>query len=155
MDEGIKASIKARRDSFDTLYELTDDLKSEVNELFTRIEEFGGSCKDVMDFENKFANSELNQEYINMFTKVATTCTKNDLPEDITEVQSTKDKVIKDIESDIRYYVDDLTYESRRVAREEFDSKLRDTPLGEVEQAANIIGKLNSFRKNIKNNKDK
>ena len=37
MKEDIKRSIDARKDSFKTLYELTDDVEKEINDLFDKI----------------------------------------------------------------------------------------------------------------------
>lgn len=153
MKEDIKRSIDARKDSFKTLYELTDDVEKEINDLFDKIHKFGETCSDSMDFETKFANNPLNQEYINLFTSVSSKCKAKTLPkEDDTPVKSTGEKVLEDIESEARYMADDLTYPARRKAREEFDSKLRDTPLGKVEQASNMFYLFKKFKK--KKNKD-
>ena len=71
MNDQVKVSIDARRNAFDS-FELTDEHKKEINKLFAEIEKLGKSCKDAGEFENKFAASPLNQQYMDMFTKIAT-----------------------------------------------------------------------------------
>ncbi len=68
MNEYVKQSIDGRRMAFSSAYELTDTYKKKVEELFKRIEDFGKSCTDAMDFETKFMASPLNKEYTDLFT---------------------------------------------------------------------------------------
>lgn len=72
MDEYIKQSIEARKSAFSASFELDADMKKKVDALFSEIEKFGKGCKDVGDFETKFAASPLNQKYLDLFTEVAT-----------------------------------------------------------------------------------
>ena len=71
MNDQVKVSIDARRNAFDS-FELTDKHKKEIDKLFAEIEKLGKSCKDAGEFENKFVASPLNQQYMDMFTKIAT-----------------------------------------------------------------------------------
>ena len=139
MDSVVKSCIDGRRMAFSSAYELTDVYKKKVDELFKRIEEFGSTCNDAMDFETKFAASPLNKEYTDLFTEVASNC-KYILPPPIegdTAGRSNKEAVMDEVMSDVKYAVDDITMPARRAAREEFDKKMRDTPLGKIEQASN------------------
>ena len=71
MNEYVKNSIDARKQSFYTAYEITDkDIENKIEDLFKKICEFGETCSDAMDFENKFQSSELNNEYINILNGV-------------------------------------------------------------------------------------
>ena len=151
MNEYVKQSIDGRKMAFSSAYELTDAYKKKVDELFTRIEEFGKGCTDAMDFETKFASSPLNTEYTNLFTEVATNC-KYILPPpvDRTDVKSDEEYYRDEAISDAKYLAKEATMPARRAAREAFDSKMRDTPLGDIEQARNtawlvkgIFGKKN------------
>lgn len=158
MDESIKNSIKARYDAFEISYELTSDMKKEIDDLFDQIEEFGKTCKDAMDFETKFSSSPLNQEYVNMFTKVAKKCKVKGL--DINDESNAK-RVAEEVGSEAKYLARDLTMPARRRARMEFDSKMRNTPLGKIEQANNtfwlfkkIKNKVKSSKNDIENNDD-
>lgn len=87
MDSGVKTSIDARHDAFKNAYELTTDFEAEIEDLFKKIYDFGKTCKDAMDFENKFVASPLNEEYNNLFVKIGTKCPlkkyeSEDLPEE-------------------------------------------------------------------------
>ena len=137
MNEYVKGSIDSRRQAFTNSYELTSEYEKKVNELFKKIEDFGKDYSDVMDFETKFMASSLNTEYTNLFTEIATNC-KCIIPEPVeTGEQGKKGKVIDEIASDAKYLLDDITMPARRKAREEFDKKMRDTPLGKLEQMSN------------------
>ena len=155
MDETVKNSIKSRYDAFEISYELTDSIKKEVDALFDKIYDFGKTCKDAMDFESKFASSPLNQEYINMFTKVSQKCKAKAIAhaENNVEEKSKGQKVLEDIGSDAKYLADDLTMPARRKARMEFDSKMRNTPLGKIEQANNIFWLFKKIKGKVKPNK--
>ena len=71
MNEQVKVSIDARKNAFDS-FELSNDQKKDIDALFSKIEKLGAECKDAGEFENKFSASPLNQEYMDMFTKIAT-----------------------------------------------------------------------------------
>ena len=138
MDSVVKQSIEGRKMAFSSAYELTDVYKKKVDELFKRIEEFGKNCTDAMDFETKFMASPLNKEYTDLFTEVASNCKyilppPVDNPDAKTDAEYYRDEAI----SDAKYLAKDLTMPARRAAREEFDKKMRDTPLGAIEQASN------------------
>ena len=139
MNEYVKGSIDARKQAFSSAYELTDVYKKKIDELFKRIEDFGKGCTDAMDFETKFMASPLNKEYTDLFTEVAANC-KYILPPPVeTEGKSNKKAIAEEVVSDVKYAVNDLTMPARRKAREAFDSKMRDTPLGKIEQASNTF----------------
>ena len=142
MDEIVKQSIEARRNAFDTSYEIKDEnLKKEIEVLFEKMNKLGEEAKDAMDFETKFASSPLNTEYTNLFTKIAS-CSKPIIHESAPDhhIKSDKEYVKEEIESDVKYVLEDLSMPARRKAREAFDSKMRDTPLGKIEQASNTLG---------------
>ena len=138
MNEYVKQSIEGRKLAFSSVYELTDVYKKKVVELFKKIEDFGKDCKDAMDFETKFMASSLNTEYTNLFTEVAQNC-KYILPPpvDNPNVKSDKQQLKDEVLSEARYIAREATLPARRKAREEFDKKMRDTPLGKIEQISN------------------
>lgn len=70
MNDQVKISIGARKNAFSS-FELTNAHKEEIDKLFAEIEKLGKSCKDAGEFENKFATSPLNQQYMDMFTKIS------------------------------------------------------------------------------------
>ena len=141
MNEYIKQSIEGRKIAFTNSYELTSELKEKTDNLFKKIEELGKSCNDVMDFEIKFTSSPLNIEYNNLFTEIATTC-KPIIPDTTIDssVKSDKEYLASEVKSEAKYIINDITMPARRKAREEFDKKMRDTPLGKMEQMSNTVG---------------
>ncbi|MBR3177543.1 hypothetical protein IKF27_01915 [Candidatus Saccharibacteria bacterium] len=72
MDQNVKTSIDARENAITSTYALDGELKIKFDELFKKIEELGKTAKDSADFEAKFASSPLNQEYMDLFTEIAT-----------------------------------------------------------------------------------
>ena len=72
MDKYIESSIKTRKDAIFNAYEVTDaGILKKIDSLFGEINTLGRSCKDVSEFENKFAASPLNQKYMDIFTELA------------------------------------------------------------------------------------
>lgn len=72
MDEYIKQSIEGRKNAIGATYEVSTEMQKKIDALFDEIEKLGAKCKDVGDFEAKFAASPLNQKYLDLFTEVAT-----------------------------------------------------------------------------------
>lgn len=75
MDEYIKQSIDARKNAFSASYEIDATTQKKIDALFSEIEKLGLKCKDVGEFEAEFAKSPLNQQYLDLFTEIATTST--------------------------------------------------------------------------------
>lgn len=147
MDNGVKATIDARKMAFSNAYELSNEFDKEIDELFNKIYKFGESCSDAMDFENKFSSSPLNEEYMNLFVKIGTKCPAKKYDSGETETESNGKKIFDEASSDAKYVMDEITRPARRQARMEMDSKLRDTPLGKIEQASNMFHLFKRFKK--------
>ena len=138
MEEIIKTSIKGRYDALFNAYMIKDEkIKEEIDTLFKKINEFGEQYNSIEKFESDFQADKLNQEYINLFTKIATSC-KPIVYESNNNVKDNSHPILDELASDAKYIADDLTMPARRKAREEFDKKMRDTPLGKIEQANNM-----------------
>ena len=149
MDSNIKNSIKARYNSFSYSYELSDEYKKRIDQLFSEINEFGKTCTDVADFETKFATSDLNKKYMDLFMEVGQKCKpnvfdSNENPEDNEVIKS----IIDEASSEAKYQSESILQPARRKMRAEVDSKLRDTPLGKVEQVSNLHYLFKRFKKN-------
>lgn len=157
MDSLVKNSIDSRKQAFYSAYEIKDEsLIEKVEDLFRRIEEFGESCQDATDFETRFASSSLNQEYIQLFTEIATTCPPiaHDTPINAT-VKSTGEQVLDEIKDEMEYQVKDATLPMRRIARQQAYDKARSTPIvGDVMEIKQHIDFFSRF-KNLKKKKDK
>ena len=154
MNDLVKTSIESRKTAIFNGYEITDEnLINKIEELFKRINEFGETCTDNMDFETKFATSQLNQEYINLFTEIATTCPQKSVQNvENREIKSDAQYVLEDVGSEIKYQVDSATMPMRRQMREEAERTARNTPVvGEIMEAkqyADLFGKF--FKKKKK-----
>ena len=149
MDANVKMCVDSRKNVLLQSYELTDEFKKELDELFDRINTFASSCTDAQDFETKFMSSDLNSEYTNLYTKVVQNCKCNIKytdPED-NEVESKGKKILDEATSDAKYIMDDITMPARRQARMKMDSKLRDTPLVKIEQANNMFHLFKRFKR--------
>lgn len=75
MDKYVKQSIDARKGALSASYKIDAGMQKKVDALFSEIEKLGAKCKDVGEFEAEFAKSPLNQQYLDLFTEVATTST--------------------------------------------------------------------------------
>ena len=72
MDEYIKQSIDARKNAFSASFEISAEMQKKIDALFLEIEKLGAKCKDVQEFEAEFSKSPLNQQYMDLFTEIAT-----------------------------------------------------------------------------------
>ena len=158
MEETVKISIDARKNAFYNAYNITDNnIKNKIDDLFNRINELGMTCSNSMDFETKFATSELNQEYINLFTEIATTCTPityTGEPRD--DIKSDAEYVMDDALSEAKYIAEDITSPMRHQAYQATYDAARDIPVvGQVMEANQYVDLFNKFSgKNKKDNEE-
>ena len=155
MNDSVKASVDSRKTAIYNAYDINkDDVKAKVEDLFKRIEEFAATCSDSMDFETKFASNPLNQEYIDIFTLVATNCpTKLQPVVDNPDAKSNGEVIAENAASDLKYMADDLTSPMRHQAYQATYDAARDVPvLGEVMTAKQHFDFFSRFKK--KKNKD-
>ena len=127
MNEIVKNSIDARKNAIYNTYEVSNDkLKKEIDELFDRIYEFGKDIKDQSEFETKFNSSELNQEYISLFTKVAQSSPiVKDLSNQNNVVSDVGNMVLDEAEMEL----DSLTHPMRHQAYQKANDAIRDIPV--------------------------
>ena len=150
MNDLIKASIEARKIAIFNAYEIKEQtIIDKIDELFNKINEFGESCSDSSDFETKFTSSSLNQEYINIFTEIATNCKQKELTiEDDESIKTDGEYILEDVTSEIKYQAESATQPLRRKATQEVFDKARDIPVvGEVLNAKQHIDFFSRFRK--------
>ena len=150
MDSIVKMSIDSRKQAFTNAYKIEDkSILDKIDDLFIKINELGETCVDASEFETKFASSELNQEYINLFTEIASTCEPITYESDNLNVQSTKDYILDDARMEAKMAFDDITMPARHAARTEFDDKVRDIPvIGDAIQAKQTFDLFKKFKKN-------
>ena len=153
MNDLVKVSIDSRKNSIFNAYNVVDQgLIEKIEDLFKRINEFGESCTDNLDFETKFASSQLNQEYIQLFTEIATSCTPIVRQTEERQVKSDEEYRREEIESEIRYQTRNATEPIRRQIYQESYSAALNTPIvGDIISAKNQIDFFSKFKKKKKN----
>ena len=114
MDDIKTACIDSRKTAIlSSITEKDEELERRVDEYFKKLEEFAKDCKDVTDFESKFATSDLAKEYADLFT-----IAMNPEPEKEPSLAS-----------EVGHEVADSVYHgARRQARQEAYDKVRDIP---------------------------
>ena len=158
MNDLVKTSIEGRKNAIFNSYNITDQsIIEKIENLFRRISEFGESCKDNLDFENKFASSSLNQEYIQLFTEIATTCTQTvKQPTENRHVKSDKEYAVEEVKSEIRYQTRNVTEPIRREIRQETYNVTRNMPIiGDILTAKQHIDLFNKFKRRKEKNENK
>lgn len=127
MNEMVKNSIDARKNAIYNTYEVTNDkLKNEIDELFDKIYEYGKDMKDQTEFESKFPTSPLNQEYIDMFTKVAQS---SPMVQDLKNHNNVASDVANMALDEVEMGVDSLTHPMRHKAYQAANDKIRNIPI--------------------------
>lgn len=162
MNEMVKNSIDARKAGVLNAYKVTDEnLLAKLNDLFERINQFGETCADATEFESKFATSDLNQEYIALFTEIASSCEQIVYePKVDPTIKSDKEKLLDDVKGELKYQVDEATMPARRIARQEAYDAARNTPIiGDImyaKQNIDLFAKVGGmFKKKKKDNEEK
>lgn len=160
MNDLVKTSIEGRKNAVYNAYNITEqNIIDKIEDLFRRINEFGENCTDNMDFENKFASSELNQEYIRLFTEIATTCTPIVRQVEQREVKSDAEYFKDELKSELKYQVKDTTLPMRRKMRQEAYEEARDTPIiGDImniKQQVDFFSRFGKLKKTKKGDKKK
>lgn len=154
----IETAIKSRKDAFFAAYDIKDEsLLKEIEDLFNRISEFGKTCSDYMDFETKFATSPLNQEYINLFTKAATTGTSKLQPvQENNEPEISEDERLQaEMADDLRFAAKEATQPLRHQAYMAGTEAMRSTKVGNaLFNLNNHLETANHFRKLAKEQKE-
>ena len=151
MDEYIQNSINVRKSTiYDNYHNVPPEIEAKINDIFERMVEFGEKYTDVLEFENDLQQSDLNKEYVAIFTDLAMV----NGPDSISFKDSAFNPknyssddlktIAKDtIKQDIRYRINDAITEKRHETYIERDQALRDIPVvGEVIQAKRTMDTL-------------
>lgn len=154
----VETAIKGRKDAFFAAYDIkNEDIKHEIDTLFERINDFGKSCSDYTDFETKFATSPLNQEYIALFTKVATTEKSKLQPvaDQPADTESDSERLAREAADDARFAVKEAMSPLRHQAYEARTQALRSTKVGNaLFNLNNNIGTAKHLHKVLKHKDD-
>ena len=158
MNDLVKTSIEGRKNAIFSAYDITDqNTIGKIEDLFSRINELGETCTDSMDFESKFASSQLNQEYIQLFTEIAKNC--KPIVRDSQgnrRVKSDGEYIAEEVASEIRYQARNATEPIRRQARQEVYDKARNTPvIGDIMYAKQLTDFFGRFKKKKEKDENK
>ena len=69
MNDYIKQCVNSRVDFFDKYYTVPAELKPEVEAFIDDINQLGNAATDAVDFENKFASSDINERFNSLLTR--------------------------------------------------------------------------------------
>ena len=150
MNDLVKNCVESRKTAIFNVYDVkNEDNLKRIEEFFKKLEEFANNYDDVMAFEGAFASSELNQEYMDLFTKIASTeSAKNINVDDYKQnpVQLSGDDVAQMAADEL---IDGVTSKARGIAYREAYDKARDIPVvGDAIDIKNKIDFFGRFRKN-------
>ena len=162
MNDMVRNAIDARKDAIFNAYDVKDKaILEKVEKLFKKIEELGEKSFDIADFETKFAKDTLNQEYINLFTEIATSCKPKDLSsgdDSDSEIKSDAEYILDDVASEVKYQLEDATSAVRHQAYQETFDKVRDIPgIGqamEIKQHIDFFGRFGRKKKQDEDNNE-
>lgn len=156
MDEYVQNSINVRKSTiYDNYHNVPPEVEAKIDDIFERMVEFGEKYTDVIAFENDFQQSDLNKEYIAIFTDLAVVNgpdsisfkdsafnPKNYSSDDLKEMGK------RELKEDARYLVKDAIVSELHKTAIERDQALRDIPVvGEIIQAKRTIDMLGRFRR--------
>lgn len=151
MNELVRNSIDARKTALFNGYEINNQaILDKIDDLFNRIYEFGENCADSMDFETKFASNSLNQEYIQLFTEVATNCKSliGANSNQDTNVENTEGSVANEVADELLYEAESMVQPVKRQVRQEVYDQVRDIPVvGDVLEIKQHVDFFSRFKK--------
>ena len=145
MEEILKNCIETRKNAIFSAYEIGEGkAKDKIDNYFKKLEDFAKECKDISDFEAKFATSPLAKEYTDLFIMLS-----ND-----------KESKLKTIGEDVAYagkeVVDNLTHRAKMEANQEIHDKVMNiTILCDVIQAKQTLDLFSRFKRKKKNEEEK
>ncbi len=133
--------IDSRKNAIFASYNVQDPgtLKT-IDDFFKKVEEFAKDCKDIQDFEAKFATSDLNKEYTDLFTMVMQT-----------EADVNGNMPVHEVEQEYTLHdemMDDVNRAIRRRARQDMYNAARSVPgLGDAMTAKQHYDFLTSLKR--------
>lgn len=150
MDEYIRNSIDTRRKTIDDYYNIPEEAAGEVSDLFAEMEQLGEASSDVMDFEQRFAASDLNSRYMNLFAKltVKSSAVGGAMADSAKGIFGNKENRRDFIKEELEHVAHDAEMKLRRKMYMEKEEELRKIPgYMEARNAAGWIGWLRDKKK--------
>ena len=134
MDDIKTTCIESRKTAImNTIDSGNEEIVGKIEEFFERLEEFAKDCKDINDFETKFASSDLAKEYAELFGYA------------ISNTEEAKEERAEDMKNEA---ADSMYRYGRRRARQEAYDVARDVPgVGQVLTAKQHFDFFSRFKK--------
>lgn len=166
MDFGVKNAINIRKESIFEYYNIKDNaILEEIEEFFKKLSDLGESVEGVMDFESKFANSDLNEKYLDLLKKISLKCTikeEHKQIDDLDTKEDLKEDIKEEAKSKLEYLGEKAFINTGSAIDKEFGitEKIRKDPIvgnaiGIKNNVEKIISIKNIFKKRRENKKDK
>lgn len=149
MNDLVRNCVESRKSAIFNAYDVKNENNlSKIDEFFAKLENFANDYNDVMEFENAFASSELNQEYMTLFTEIATTESPKNIDMNQYNQNPNELKAEEIGEMVVDEVVEGITSKARGIAARESYDKIRDIPVvGDAIDIKNKLGFLGRFKK--------
>ena len=157
MNDYVKQCVNARVDFFDKYYTVPTDLKPEVEAFINEINKLGDGAIDAVDFENKFASSELSERFNSLLTRCIPKVYNMTNEEKQHSKETAKEIFKEDRSRIIKEAAEEAVEHATIMANEELIAKRRESMIEEgvfdeynrASNAADIITESGSFLKNL------
>ena len=157
MNDYIKQCVNSRVDFFNKYYMVPAELKPEVEAFINEINKLGDAATDAVDFENKFASSELSERFNSLLTR-CTPKAYNMTNEEKQHSKETAKEIFKEDRSRIiQEAADEAVEHATIMANEELIAKRRELMIEEgvfdaytrASNAVDIITESGNFLKKL------
>ncbi|MBQ2252550.1 MAG: hypothetical protein II328_01050 [Clostridia bacterium] len=108
MNEAVKTCVDARLNVFTQYYEVPDAMQAEVADFTQRLTVLGEACATVQEFEERFAQSDLNGSYVALLGRLTPKMTEMTAEQKAAAKETYRSMVSKEeILDDVADYVRD------------------------------------------------
>ena len=157
MNDYVKQCVDSRVDFFDKYYTVPAELKPEVEAFINEINQLGDAATDAVDFENRFASSELSERFNNLLTRCIPKAYNMTNEEKQHSKETAKEIFKEDRSRIIKEATEEAVEHAAIIANEELIAKRREAMIesgvfDEYTRASNavdVIGESGSFLKKL------
>lgn len=164
MDFNVKNAIDIRKQSIFDYYDVKDSATlEEIEKFFQEMIDLGESVEGVIDFESQFANSDLNEKYLNLLKKISlTSMLKKQHIENVYTSEDVKEDIKDAAKDELEYLGREAVIDANSAINRKLGitEKIRQTPiLGTTleikKHAENIMNIKDIFKKKREDKKAK
>lgn len=157
VNDYIKQCVNSRVDFFDKYYTVPAELKPKVETFINEINQLGDAATDAVDFENKFASSELSERFNSLLARCIPKAYTMTNEEKQHSKETAKEIFKEDRSRIIKEAAEEAVEHTTIMANEELIAKCRESMIEEgvfdeytrVSNAADIITESGCFLKNL------